>query len=106
MSDTVVKSRYEKKSAESWNIFLSSLEESLNDLEKDIDEAANMQGVCTDEWCEAIEHVIDDLNKNLFAISEPRWASKEESKRIKELRKRVYDLYAKYKQTAQGTQTA
>ncbi|SDB52256.1 hypothetical protein SAMN05660653_02607 [Desulfonatronum thiosulfatophilum] len=106
MSDTVVKSRYEKKSAESWNIFLASLEESLNDLEKDIDEAANMKDICTDEWCEAIEHVIDDLNKNLFAISEPRWASKEDSNRIKQLRKKVYDLYAKYKQTAQEAKTA
>lgn len=102
MSESLVKSKYDKKSQESWNIYLSSLEDSLKELEKDIDEAANMTGVCTDEWCEAIEHVIDDLNNSLFAISEPRWATEEDSRKIKKLKKRVYDLYAKYKQTAQG----
>jgi len=37
-----------------------------------IEEAKKLAGVCTNEWCEAIEHVIDDLNNALFSISEPR----------------------------------
>ncbi len=58
-----------------------------------------MQDVCTSEWCEATEHVIDDLSNSLFSISEPRWASEEEGQKLKQLKRRVHDLYAKYRET-------
>lgn len=63
----------------------------------DLDESASFADICTDEWCAANEHVIDELGNMLFSISEPRWASKEESRRIKGLKRRLHDLYAHYK---------
>jgi hypothetical protein len=81
----------------SWRQFRASLEESLDNLEKEIKDAADVQHVCTDEWCEAVEHAIDDFSNFLFSIHEPRWLPAEESKKIKVLRRRVHDLYAEYK---------
>jgi hypothetical protein len=64
----------------------------------DIKEAKQMAGKCTDEWCAATEHVIDDISNALFSISEPRWSDAAVSKKIKELKHRVHDLYADYRQ--------
>ena len=80
-----------------WRSYLESLESALVKLEADIKEAGEMAGVCTGEWCEATEHVIDELSDALFSISEPRWSSKEDSQRIKKLKRRVHDLYADYR---------
>jgi hypothetical protein len=82
---------------ESWRQFVANMEESLNVLEKGIDEAAEMRNICTDEWCVATEHVLDELSNGLFSISEPAWAPEEDSKRLKALKRRVHDLYGKYK---------
>jgi hypothetical protein len=40
---------------------------------------------------------MDELGNALFSISEPRWSSDEDSGKIKELKHRLHDLYAKYK---------
>jgi hypothetical protein len=85
---------------ESWGQFISNMEDSLNILEDGINQAEEMQDVCTSEWCEATEHVIDDLSNWIFSISEPRWSSDEDSRRIKRLKRRLHDLYAKYKSLA------
>jgi len=77
--------------------FLENLEKSLTLLDQDIKEAGTMAHVCTAEWCQAIESVLDELAKIIFAISEPRWLTKEDSKKISELRHRIHDLYARYK---------
>ena len=77
--------------------FLKNLGKSLNLVAQDIDEAGEMAHICTDEWCLATEGVLDELAKVVFAISEPRWLSKEDSKKISELRHRIHELYAKYK---------
>lgn len=77
--------------------FVSNLASSLDLLEKDIRETAEMEQVCTDEWCLATESVLDDLAKMIYSISEPRWLGTEDSRKIKELRERVHDLYAQYK---------
>jgi molecular chaperone GrpE (heat shock protein) len=82
---------------EAWETYLEALENSIDILEKDIEEAKKMAGVCTNEWCEAIEHVIDDLNNALFSISEPRWSDADDSNRIKTLKRRIYDIYVNYK---------
>jgi hypothetical protein len=87
---------------QSWREFLNNLEMSLNMLEKEIDDAAQMQSMCTSEWCEATEHVIDELGNSLFSISEPRWASEEDSLKVRRLRRRLHELYAEYK-TAAGS---
>lgn len=82
---------------DSWKIFMNNLHQSLDMLDKNLDEVAEMSQECTSEWCEATEHVLDDLSNSIFSISEPRWASKEDSDKIKQLKGRVHDLYAKYK---------
>lgn len=56
-----------------------------------------MADICAEEWCEATEHVIDELSNALFSISEPRWSSKEDSLKLKQLKRRVHDLYADYR---------
>jgi hypothetical protein len=78
---------------------VNNLEKGLDMLQEDIDEAAQMSDACTAEWCQATEHVIDELSNSLFSISEPRWSSDEDSKKIKALKRRLHDLYAKYKAT-------
>ena len=85
---------------ENWKTFVSNLEKSLKMLEEGIDEASEMREICTSEWCVATEHVIDELSNSLYSISEPSWASEEDSKKIKALKKRLHDLYAKYKISA------
>jgi Mg2+ and Co2+ transporter CorA len=83
-----------------WNDYLQGLHDALDQLEKDIEEAKEMKAECTAEWCTATEHVIDDLANALFSIHEPKFASEEDSKKLKTLRKRVHDIYADYKNVA------
>ena len=87
---------------DSWRVQMRSMEESLELLETGIKEAAEMAHICTDEWCQATEHVIDDLSNALFSISEPHWAPEEDSKKLKDLRKRVHSLYSRYKSVSGG----
>lgn len=77
--------------------FIENLKSSVDMLTSDINEAKEMQQICTDEWCVATESYLDELAKMIYTISEPRWATKEDSAEIRELRERVHDLYAKYK---------
>lgn len=77
--------------------FMQNLEKAIDILDKDISEAAEMTQVCTDEWCSATEHVVDDLHKSIYSISEPRWLTEEDSKKIRELRRRVHDIYNRYR---------
>lgn len=81
--------------------FTEHLERSIVLLEADIDEAAEMEEICTDEWCLATEHNLDELARLIYSISEPRWMSNEDSKRISHLRHRVHDLYAQFRAVAQ-----
>jgi hypothetical protein len=77
--------------------FMINLEKSIELLAQDISEAAEMTEICTDEWCNATENVVDELHKCIYSISEPRWLTEEDSKKISNLRRRVHDLYAQYK---------
>jgi len=77
--------------------FMTGLEKSIDMLESDINEATEMDEICTDEWCKSTELYIDELHKNLYSISEPRWADPEDSRKIHELRDRIKKLYAHYK---------
>ncbi|MCF8105054.1 MAG: hypothetical protein K9K64_06200 [Desulfohalobiaceae bacterium] len=83
-----------------WREYLTSLESSLNQLEKDIEEASQMSDACTSEWCTATEHVIDELSNALFTIHEPSFATDQDTKKLKGLKKKVHELYAKYKTAA------
>ena len=89
-----------KKVYEGWTVFVENLEKSLEVLEKEIDFTSKMVNACTLEWCEASERAMDDISNSLFSISEPSWLSDEDSKKIKALKRRVHDVYAKYKAAA------
>jgi len=96
----LIKESFEKETLDAWRNYLSALEKSLAQLEADVEEAAHMSDICTDEWCTATEHVLDELGNALFSISEPRWSSERDSQRIKQLKRRLHDLYARYKGVA------
>ena len=91
------KDEIHKEMTEAWNTYVQGLEKSLEIIERDIAEAKDMAGVCTDEWCNATEHIFDELGNALFSISEPRWSSDGDSKRIKALKRRLYDIYVNYR---------
>lgn len=76
---------------------MKNIEESLDILESGIDEAESMSAVCTPEWCLANERIMDELNNRIFSISEPKWATEEDSARLKSLRGRLHDLYERHK---------
>lgn len=77
--------------------FMNNLEKSLTLIEEELNEAAEISAICTGEWCTATEETLDELAKFIFSISEPRWIPDEDSKTLKDLRRKVHDLYAKYK---------
>jgi hypothetical protein len=77
--------------------FMNNLGKTIDLLDRDISEVGEMALLCTDEWCLSTEGVLDELAKAIFAISEPRWLSKEDSRKISDLRHRIHDLYARYK---------
>jgi hypothetical protein len=77
--------------------FVSNLEKSLEIVEKELNEAGTMSDICTDEWCKSTDIFIDDLHKDIYAISEPRWATKEDSQKLTNLRNRIKNLYVKFK---------
>jgi hypothetical protein len=96
MPDEIVR----KKVFEGWTSFVDNLEKSLELLEKEIEFTSKMVKACSLEWCEASERAIDDISNSLFSISEPSWLSDEDSKKLKALKRRVHDVYAKYKSAA------
>ena len=77
--------------------FLLNLSTALDELDKDIAEAQEIDSICTDEWCVAIERNIDDLHNEVYMISEPRFSDPSESHKIRDLRNRLHDLYERYK---------
>lgn len=77
--------------------FISGLEKTLDMLNEDITEVEGVSGACTDEWCTSREDFLDYLHKSIYSLSEPRWADKEDSQKIHELRNRVKDLYVHFK---------
>ena len=87
----------QNKILEGWRIFINSIKEALDSLERGIEEAEEMVDLCTPEWCTANKYVMDELNNRIFSISEPSWATDEDSKRLKALRKRLHDIYARFK---------
>jgi len=50
--------------------------------------------------------VIDELSNALFSISEPRWSDKADADKIKQLKRRVHDLYADYRNVYTAASTA
>ena len=91
----------QKKMAESFHMshrgFVKNLIDSLSRLEQDIEASREIDTVCTGEWCRAIEFSLDELAKELYSISEPRWMADDYSRTLRNSRRRLHDLYAKYR---------
>jgi DNA polymerase III delta prime subunit len=79
--------------------FVEQLNKALDVLDSEIKEAREMEEICTDEWCYSTDVVIDELHKQVYSISEPRWATEEDSRKIKELRNRIKALYTSFLET-------
>lgn len=91
------KDEIQEEMTQAWGTYVAALGKSIALLEKRIEEATEMANVCTNEWCQATEHVIDDLGNALFSISEPRWMDDAQSRKLKKLKHRLHDLYANYR---------
>jgi hypothetical protein len=77
-------------------VFVDGLENSLRMLDEKLSEAEGMTLEVTGEWATAIEHVLDDLSNFVFSTSEPRGSSDAYSQKIKRLRHRLNDYYARF----------
>ncbi|GAB6192881.1 hypothetical protein [Desulfocastanea catecholica] len=85
-------------------IFMKSLIDSLDKLEEDIEAAREVDNVCTGEWCRAVEFSLDEIAKDLYSISEPRWMADDYSRTLRNSRRRLHDLYAKYQGMRSSTE--
>jgi hypothetical protein len=77
--------------------FMGNLNDSINIIERDIQEAADFDKECTGEWCTTMETSIDELAKFIYSISEPRWLSEEDSRMIRDMRYKIHDIYSRFK---------
>jgi hypothetical protein len=82
--------------SDAWKTWMEGLDETLDEVDECLDQARDVQEICTDEWCEATDTLLDELNHVLFSISEPKWTSKEDSEKIKALRTRARKLYERF----------
>ena len=93
--------RTQKEMVESFQIlhgdFVKNLDASLNILDHDINEAKEVDTICTGTWCKAIENSLDELSNYLYSISEPRWISAADSRQLHRMRTRIHDMYTKYR---------
>jgi hypothetical protein len=90
----------QKKMVESFQMthrgFVKNLIDSLTKLENDIEASREIDSICTGEWCRAIEFSLDEIAKDLYSISEPRWMADDYSRTLRNSRRRLHDLYARY----------
>jgi hypothetical protein len=90
----------QKKMVESFQMthrgFVKNLINSLTQLEKDIEASREIDSICTGEWCRAIELSLDEIANDLYSISEPRWMADDYSRTLRNSRRRLHDIYARY----------
>ncbi|WP_136797595.1 hypothetical protein [Desulfosediminicola ganghwensis] len=84
--------------------YMKNLSDCLDELEKDFEQSREIDNVCTGEWCRAIEFSLDEMAKDIYSISEPRWVSNDYSKTLRDVRSRLHDLYKKYQGTRSKTE--
>ena len=72
----------------------------LEKLEKEFEESREIDEICSGEWCRAIELSLDEFAKELYSISEPRWVADDYSRTLRNMRRRLHDLYARYRSKA------
>ena len=93
--DDAIKGGVEAPIDNAWHIYMENLFASMQKMEQTVDEAAEMPMDCTESWCSNARALLDDLNHQVFSIHEPRWSTSEDSARIKTMKKKIYDIYAR-----------
>ncbi len=76
--------------------YMKNFDKCLKKIETDFEESREIDEICTGEWCRAIELSLDEMAKDLYSISEPRWVADDYSRTLRNMRHRLHDLYAKY----------
>lgn len=93
--------RMQKEMIESFQMqhreYMKNLSDCLDKIERDFEESRQIDEFCEGEWCRAVELSFDEFAKELFSISEPRWNSDEYSRTLRNMRRRLRDLYGKYR---------
>ncbi len=104
----VIEMKKQKEMVESFMMvhrdYMKNLSDCLDELEKDFEQSREIDNVCTGEWCRAIEFSLDEMAKDIYSISEPRWVSNDYSKTLRDVRSRLHDLYKKYQGTRSKTE--
>ena len=90
------KKAIEKKTLDAWEAYYNTLEHSLKQMEMSIEDSVSVPAACTNEWCESVEEVIDELAQAIFTLNIPRWATGEQAGNVEKLKKKAQEVYAKY----------
>jgi hypothetical protein len=96
------KKTIEGTTMKAWSTYVSTLEHALVQMEKSIEESVAVPSACTNEWCESVEEVIDELTEAIYAVKIPSWAEPDQSERVKTLKRKAQDVYAKYVRMSGG----
>lgn len=93
--------RAQKEMVESFQMmhrgYMKNLNDCLKKIETDFEESREIDEICTGEWCRAIEFSLDEMAKELYSISEPRWVADDYSRTLRNMRRRLHDLYSRYR---------
>lgn len=90
------KKAIEENTMAAWSSYLYTLEQALLQMEKSIEDSISIPSACTNEWCDSVEEVIEELTEAIYSFNIPRWAGKDQSERVKNLKKKAREVYAKY----------
>ncbi len=93
--DDAIQGGVEAPMGDAWHVYMENLFASMQKMEGAVNEASEMPMDCTETWCSNARALLDDLNHQIFSIHEPKWSTSEDSKRIKEMKKKIYDIYAR-----------
>ena len=92
------KQSIEEKTMNAWMNYFNTLEHSIKQMEMSIEESISVPAACTNEWCETVEEVIDELTQAVFTLNIPSWATSDQKNSVKDLKKKAQEVYAKYMQ--------
>ena len=93
--DDAIRGGVEAPMDNAWHTYMENLFASMQTMEQAVNEAAEMPMDCTETWCSNARALLDDLNHQIFSIHEPKWSTPEDSARIKAMKKKIYDIYAR-----------
>jgi len=90
------KREIEENTMNAWINYFNTLDHSLRQMEMSIKKSVSVPAACTNEWCESVEEVIDELAQAVYSLNIPRWATQEQADAVKNLKKKAQKVYAQY----------